>query len=333
MAQDLQYLKAQVPLLDYLQRHNWSARPVNSHQEFVGLCPLHQESRPSFYVNARKNLFYCHGCGRGGDLIRFVQLFFDLPFSESIAHLRRELGLPQLCEEGVFEDAADFYHTQLSHHAEPIQYMHGRGIHEPEIVRTMRIGYAPGGVLRRHLTHLGYSSQLLLQCGLINSRSQDTFYRRIVFPCFDPPGPKNLYGRSVGCQAPHRFLARGKGALLGWSMISALDSVILVEGAFDVAILWQEGFRNATCAFGTHLTQTQIAEISGRPGREVFIAFDSDSNGTGQSAARALGRRLRESGLDVRIVSLPTGHDPNSFFLSGATADDFRRCLEQAEVL
>lgn len=333
MVWDLQYLKAQVPLLDYLQRHNWTARRAGSHQEFVGLCPLHQESRPSFYVNARKNLFYCHGCGRGGDLIRFVQLFFDLPFCESIAHLRRELGLPELCEEGVLKDAADFYQAQLPRSAEAIEYLHGRGIHNPEILRTMRIGYAPGGILRRHLAHLGYSSRLLLQCGLINSRGQDSFYRRIVFPCFDPPGPKNLYGRSVGSQARHRFLARGKGGLLGWRMISALDSVILVEGAFDVAILWQEGFRNATCTFGTHLTQTQIAEISDRPGREVFIAFDSDRNGVGQSAAWTVGRRLRESGLGVCIASLPAGHDPNSFFLSGATADDFRRSLEQAEAL
>lgn len=333
MLWDLPYLKAQVPLLDYLQRHNWSARRVGSSQEFFGLCPLHQESRPSFYVNAGKNLFYCHGCGQGGDVIRFVQLLFGIPFSESIAHLRRELGLPELGEEEVFEDAADFYQAQLSRYVEAIDYLYGRGIREAKILCMMRIGYAPGGVLRRHLTHLGYSSQLLLRCGLINTRGQDAFYGRIVFPCFDPPGPKNLYGRSLASQAPHRFLGRSKGGLLAWRMVSPLDSVILVEGAFDVAILWQEGFCNATCAFGTHLTQTQIAQLSDRPGRAVFIAFDSDHNRAGESAARALGRRLREAGLEVRIVSLPAGQDPNSFFLSGATADDFRGCLEQAEVI
>ncbi|NWG12050.1 MAG: toprim domain-containing protein [Acidobacteria bacterium] len=106
-----------------------------------------------------------------------------------------------------------------------------------------------------------------------------------------------------------------------------------MEGAFDVASLWQEGFRNATCAFGTHLTQTQIAQIAQRPGREVFIAFDSDRNHAGQSAARSLGRKLKQAALRVRIVSLPAKHDPNSFFLSGATAEDFRRRVEQAEVL
>ena len=74
MREDLEQLKQRVSLLEYLQRRNWTPRRVGARQEFVGLCPLHAETRPSFYVNARKNLFYCHGCQRGGDLIRFVEL-------------------------------------------------------------------------------------------------------------------------------------------------------------------------------------------------------------------------------------------------------------------
>jgi DNA primase len=69
MTDELEYLKQRIPLLDYLQQRNWTARRVGAHPEFVGLCPLHPDTRPSFYVNASKNLFYCHGCGRGGDLI------------------------------------------------------------------------------------------------------------------------------------------------------------------------------------------------------------------------------------------------------------------------
>ena len=74
MREDLEELKQRLSLLEYLQRRNWTARRVGSRPEFVGFCPLHAEHRPSFYVNARKNLFYCHGCERGGDLIRFVEL-------------------------------------------------------------------------------------------------------------------------------------------------------------------------------------------------------------------------------------------------------------------
>jgi len=83
MAENLERLKQRIPLLEYLQRHNWKPCRASSREEFVGLCPLHQETHPSFYVNAAKNLFYCHGCGQGGDLIRFVQLFLDLPFRQT----------------------------------------------------------------------------------------------------------------------------------------------------------------------------------------------------------------------------------------------------------
>ena len=91
MAQDLERLKQRIPLLEYLQRHNWKPCRAGTRQELVGLCPFHRETRPSFYVNAHKNLFYCHGCGRGGDLIRFVQLFLNLPFRQSVRHLEQEL--------------------------------------------------------------------------------------------------------------------------------------------------------------------------------------------------------------------------------------------------
>jgi hypothetical protein len=73
VGEDVETLKRRLPLLDYLRQHNWASRPAGR-SEFVGLCPLHEETRPSFYVNTRKDVFYCHGCGQGGDLIRFVQL-------------------------------------------------------------------------------------------------------------------------------------------------------------------------------------------------------------------------------------------------------------------
>jgi len=91
---DVEQLKQRWPLLDYLQQQNWAARPAGYDSEFVGLCPLHQETRPSFYVNARKNLFYCHGCGQGGDLIRFVELSRHLSFRQSLAYLAQQSAPP-----------------------------------------------------------------------------------------------------------------------------------------------------------------------------------------------------------------------------------------------
>jgi DNA primase len=86
VGKDVETLKRRLPLLDYLRQQNWTARPAGR-WEYVGLCPLHEETRPSFYVNTRKNVFYCHGCGQGGDLIHFVQLSRGLSFHQSLTYL------------------------------------------------------------------------------------------------------------------------------------------------------------------------------------------------------------------------------------------------------
>jgi DNA primase len=107
--------------------------------------------------------------------------------------------------------------------------------------------------------------------------------------------------------------------------------VILVEGLFDLAVLWQAGFRNTTCAFGTHLTAVQWSQLCDQPGRCVYIAFDQDANQAGQRASHLLATRLEAAGLQARIVGLPPEQDPNSYFAAGATAADFLVCLQQAQ--
>lgn len=329
MREDLEQLKQRIPLLDYLRRRNWTARRAGSRQEFVGLCPLHQETRPSFYVNARKNLFYCHGCGRGGDLIRLVELSLDLSFRESLAHLERQPA--PVPEAAPLEPAALFYQGQLPRHLEARQYLWQRGLRQPDLIQQLGIGYAPGGNLRPHLTALGYSHQLLGQSGLVNTQGREVFCRRIVFPWHDRQRIVNFYGRSITPAAPpHRLLSRPRGGLFAWETVSAFPAVILVEGLFDLAVLWQAGFPNTTCAVGTHLNEMQFAQLCQRRDRRVWVAFDCDDNGAGQQAALALAQRLENAGLLSRLVQLPAGHDPNSYFAGGATAADFAQCLDRA---
>lgn len=327
---DAPSLKQRISLLEYLRQQNWASRPVGTHHEFVGLCPLHPESHPSFYVNAAKNVFYCHGCGQGGDLIRFVQLSRNLSFSDTIAHLKQQLGLAEPCLDDALREAVDLYRLQLNQHAEARDYLHRRGVLDRKLIEQLVIGYAPGGLLFRHMTQRGYSPALLRQAGLIH-QGKDAFYRRIVFPCFDGSQPVNLYGRSLGGAAPHRFLPRPKGGLFAWCTLGNPADIILVEGLFDLAVLWQAGFLNTTCAFGVHLTPTQLAQLSGRPGRTVFITFDSDP--AGQHASGLLAQKLRQAAINVRIVDLPAGHDPNSYFLAGASAAEFQNCLRQSRWL
>ena len=329
MREDLEHLKQRISLLDYLQQRNWTACRVSAREEFVGLCPLHADTRPSFYVNARKNLFYCHGCGRGGDLIRFVELAERLSFQQTVAYLQHGFALAHDSE--LLDNTARFYQTQLHRHPEAAEYLRQRGICDSRLLEDMELGYAPGGNLRRQLTGLGYSFDLLLRTGLIGNQGRDAFCRRLIFPLRQQGRVINLYGRSIGGAFPHRLLPRSKGGLFAWDSVRTFPTVILVEGLFDLAVLWQAGFRNVTSAIGTHLTSEQLAQLCEQPGRCVHIAFDHDANHAGQRASGLLLAALQRAGLQARIVALPAGHDPNSYFVSGATASDFLACVEQAQ--
>jgi DNA primase len=331
MNQELEQLKQRIPLLEYLQRRNWTGCRVGGREEFVGLCPLHADTRPSFYVNTRKNLFYCHGCQRGGDLIRFVELSEHLSFRESLASLQQDLDWTT--ESDLLARTIGFFQLQLHRHSEALEYLEHRGLHDPDLIAELGIGYASGGNLRRHLADLGYPFELLLRTGLINYQGRDAFCRRVIFPCYQQARVTNLYGRSIGAAFPHRLLPRSKGSLFAWESVSTFSTVILVEGLLDLAVLWQAGFRNTTCALGTHLTPPQWAQFCDQPGRTVYIAFDNDSNRAGERASQLLARRFQGSGLKARIVCLPPEQDPNSYFVAGATASDFLVCLEQAQTL
>ena len=327
MGEDLERLKHRLPLLDYLRQQNWTGRPAGQGPEFVGLCPLHHETQPSFYVNARKNLFYCHGCGQGGDLIRFVELSQRLSFHQSLTYLEQQSALAD--PDALLRQASAFYQQQLDHYPEARQYLEQRGVHDPALIQELQIGYAPGGSLRRHLTAQGYSLDLLRRTGLVNPQGHDTFYQRVVFPCRQDSRIVNLYGRGIGTAFAHRFLAGSKGDLVAWESVRQFPSVILVEGMFDLAVLWQAGFRHATCSLGTHLTADQFQQLCDRP-RTVYLTFDVDANGSGQQAAQALAHRLRAQGITTRRVLLPLGHDPNSFFVQGGDARQFHSLLEEA---
>src|SRR6202158_4188904 len=328
MRDDFEQLKQRIPLLPYLQRRHWTGCRVTAREEFVGLCPLHPDTRPSLYVNARKNLFYCHGCQRGGDLIRFVELSEHLSFRESLACLKQDIAAAS--ESELLERTTAFYQVQLHRHAEAAEHLQQRGLQDPDLIAELGLGYAPGGNLRRHLADCGYSFDLLCRTGLINHQGRDAFCRRVIFPCRQQGRVMNLYGRSVGAAFPHRLLPRSKGGLFAWESVSTFSTVILVEGLFDLATLWQAGFRNTTCAIGTHLTPAQLSQLCDQPGRCVYIAVDHDANQAGQQTSGLLARHLESAGLHARIVLLPPGHDPNSFFVAGATASDFLACMEGA---
>lgn len=226
----------------------------------------------------------------------------------------------------LLHEVTAFYCMQLHRHAEAIAYLSQRGIYSPEVLKHMRIGYAPGGCLRGRLTELGYPVQALRQAGLVTAAGYDTYKHCVVFPL-----EGNLYGRSISTSdSPHRFLPGTKGGLYLWNGVRTHPEVILVEGLFDYAALWQAGFHNVTCSLGTHLNARQFRQLCDNP-RTIYLAFDPDANRSGQNAAQSLARRLGEHGLNVQTVSLPDGLDPNSFFLQGGDVRLFQSLLEAAQ--
>jgi DNA primase len=328
VGEDVEALKRRMPLLNYLRQHNWTGHPA-SRSEFVGLCPLHEETRPSFHINARKDVFYCHGCGQGGDLIRFVQLSRHLSFRQSLACFDSQTTSED-SSRAVVEQAAAFYHHQLDHYPEALSYLNQRGLVDPILIKELEIGYAPGGCLRRHLTAQGYSFDLLRQVGLLNVNGSDALYQRIVFPLRQGEHIINLYGRCIGAAFAHRFLPGTKGGLYAWEKVRHCPEVILVEGLFDYAVLRQAGFHNATCSLGTHLNTDQFLELCEGP-RTVYLTFDVDDNQSGQQAAEQLAHRLEAKCIATRRVLLPQGHDPNSFFTQGGNTSQFQSLVEAAQ--
>ena len=282
---------------------------------------MHEDHQPSFLVNTNKDLFYCYGCGRGGDVIRFAELYHQVKFPQALVLLRQWRGVGH----SLLHDTERFYRIQLHRHGEAFAYLYQRGIRSWTTIELMRIGYAPGGCLRGWLTQLGHPLPALHQVGLVTHLGYDAYVRRIVFPL-----EGNLYGRSLSAAAPpHRFLPGTKGGLYAWTQVRQYPEVILVEGLFDYAVLWEAGFRNVTCSLGTHLNTRQFRQLCDAP-RTVYLAFDADDNHSGQDAAQSMSRRLWAQGVATKRVQLPDGQDPNSFFVEGGDAHQFQLLLEAA---
>lgn len=307
-----------ISLLEYLQQHGWKIVRDRGGDEVVGLCPLHRDHHPSFYVNRRKQVFYCHGCGRGGGLARLLR-WWEGPKRPAVAPLSRDR---------LLDRTYNFYRRQLADSQAAGAYLAARGIHDRAVIDRMHIGYAPGACLRGYLLRLGYDRPALRERGLVDDQGRDTFFRCLTFPLIEA---QNLYGRSLGngiCR--HRFLPGSKGGLYGWGQAIGSGRVIVVEGLLDLAALWQAGFPNALAALGSHLNQQQLLELCQPADRLTYICFDADRNGSGQRAAHCLSVQLRHAGVEALRVALPEGHDPASFFASGASVGDFQRCLERA---
>jgi DNA primase len=309
---------------------------------YKGLCPFHQERTPSFTVSPARGTYKCFGCGEGGDAISFVTKLDSLDFVGAIERLAQRFGVEIEYEEispeadrerkrreslgKLLERATVFYERQLwdsEQGAFARAYLESRGLGE-EVCREFRLGYAPGGgTLARGAQKEGFTRDDLLATGLANSRGNDYFQRRLLFPLADARGHvRGFQARKLfdDDRLPAKYVNSPesdvfkKGDLLygidrARQPIAKEDRAVVVEGNTDVIALRQAGFLPVVASMGTALTAAQLRELK-RLTNRVFLCFDSDAAGA-EATLRGMELAVAEPfGFDVQVVSLPKGTDP-----------------------
>jgi DNA primase len=310
-----------------------------SGSRYTGRCPFHEEKTPSFSVNPVDKLYYCFGCGKGGDVISFVRETENLDFVGAIEWLAERFRVALEYEESsprveaerkrrdrlyaLLEQTTSYFERLLwdGEAGESVRaYLAERNLGE-EVAKEFRLGLSPGRGLSEKAAERGFGRDELRDAGLVTVRGSDYFPRRLMFPLAD------ARGRIVGFQArklseddplrgkyvnsPEGDLFK-KGAILyglhlARTAISKQDRAAVVEGNTDVIALRQAGFEPVVASMGTALTDRQLEEL-GRLTRKVYLCFDADA--AGQEATLRGMELAAAKGFDVRVVTLPRGQDP-----------------------
>ena len=311
---------------------------------YEGLCPFHDERTPSFGIDPVKKVYYCFGCGEGGDAFDFVRMTEGLDFKGALEHLAdrygvrlepveedpataaRRLERERLLE--LLERTATFYVRYLwdSGEAAPArEYLASRGLDEA-VLREFRVGYAPSAydTLLHAVRRGGFSNREVFDAGLaVRSKGEgmlyDRFRRRIMFPLCDLRGRVLGFGaRALGADQKPKYVNssdnavyhKGRhlfGADIARAAATKAGSVIVAEGYTDVIAMHQAGLRNTVGLMGTALTEEQVGELS-RLAPRVQLALDAD--GAGQEAMLRAARVAAGRRLELRVVPLPAGADP-----------------------
>ena len=314
-----------------------------SGRNFFGRCPFHDEKTPSFSVSPDKQIYHCFGCGAGGNVINFIMEHERLDFISSVKlladraniHIETDPGEPRKKDDrasiyNMHEIACRVFERQLNDAAAKSakDYLLNRGLSE-ETLKTFRVGFAPDAwdTVTLEVMKLGLSQDILTRSGLLMPKNgggyYDRFRNRIMFPIMDINGKVQAFGGRIFGEAegakymnsPETPIYHKGRTLFGLNQcreeIRSSRTAILVEGYMDLIRLYQEGFHNVVAGTGTAFTPEQAGLIK-RFADKVLVCYDGD--GAGQKAAQKAGLTLLDKGLDVRIIQIPEGEDPDSFF-------------------
>lgn len=325
---------------------------------YFGLCPFHNEKTPSFSVTPAKQMYYCFGCGAGGNVFNFVMEYENYTFGEALKHLADRAGvqLPKIEYSGeakkkaerraalleINKLAAGYFYYQLRRESgrQAHEYLTGRGLSE-ETIRKFGLGYSDkySDDLYKYLKSKNYSDELLRDSGLFNVDERrgmyDKFWNRVIFPIMDVNNRVIGFGGRVMGDGKPKYLNSPETTIfdksrnlygLNVARTTRKNYLILCEGYMDVISMHQAGFTNAVASLGTALTSGH-ASLLKRYTQEVLLLYDSDDAGV-RAALRAI-PILREAGVSSRVVNLKPHKDPDEF-IKALGAEEFEKRLEQA---
>jgi DNA primase len=335
-------LKSHADIVQVVQERVQLRRSGATHK---GLCPFHGEKTPSFHVYGDKGFFKCFGCGAGGDVIKFVELYDKVSFPEAVRQLAARVGLtvpePEDSRQDaenqrerealltVHEIAAAWFREQLHapQGAGARRLLAERGV-APSTAEQLAMGYAPASrdLLRAKLVKDGFAPVLLARSGLLVQRDDgttiDRFRNRLMIPIARDTGAIIAFGgRAMEPGQQPKYLnspetpiyVKGRtlyGLHLAKGAVSKARHAVMVEGYFDVAQAIQAGIPNVVASSGTALTPGQ-ARLLKRFTTKVVLSFDPDA--AGQGAAARTSELLVAEGFSVNVAVLPTGNDPDAF--------------------
>ncbi len=358
----IEELKNSVDMVDLVSDYLELKR---SGDRYKGLCPFHSEKTPSFFVNPDNNFYHCFGCGAGGDVINFLMEIENITFNESIKLLADRTGmeLPDLNEhqrqrykerESIFalnNLVARFFNYLLLEKEigkKALDYLMNRGFDEADIEK-FQLGYAADEwqMLLTFLKKRDFSIDLIYKAGLIskgkNNSYYDKFRNRVIFPIFNSRGEVIAFGGRIlddqddygpkYLNSPETPIFSKKKNLYGLHLakekIRKTDSCIIMEGYTDVIKAHKHGFENSIASLGTAFTDEQ-ARLINRYAENAFIAYDSDTAGN-MATLRGLDI-LSEAGIDVKVVELPEGSDPDQL-ISSLGSDSFQEYIDNSSSL
>lgn len=326
---------------------------------YFGLCPFHNEKSPSFSVSPNKQMYYCFGCGAGGNVFTFIMEYENQTFTEAMKTLAERAGMAlpeaELTEEQkksrnkrqqlleINKLAARYFYYQLGSDQgqQAREYLDGRALSKETQVR-FGLGYASkySNDLYLFLKKKGYQDELLRETGLVSfdekRGAHDKFWNRVMFPIMDVNNKVIGFGGRVMGDGTPKYLNSPETLLfdksrnlygLNYARTSRKSYMIICEGYMDVIAMHQAGFTNAVASLGTAFT-TQHGLLLKRYTQEVRLAYDSD--GAGQKAALRAIPILKSAGINVRIIHMDPYKDPDEF-IKNLGADAFQERIDAAE--